>query len=234
MGNRTPTTASLRILIVDSYDASRIGLAFMLGRAPAVAECLTVASDEDAVALARRHGPEVAVIDISERGPFAGTLASALRQVAPDIRLVLTSRCASSAPAAVRATRANAFIPAGSSGRTTIRAILAAAHRDATPLAQPAAASKLSEREHEVLALLASGATNREIAAELHLSTEAIKKHASAVYRKLGVRNRTEASQRALARSSARVVRSLCNRGKIILLPQRYPEHRTESDPHMM
>jgi two-component system response regulator DesR len=190
----------MRILIVDSYDASRIGLALMLGRAPTVAECLTVASDEDAVAVARQHRLEVAVIDISERGPFAGTLASALREVAPDIRLVLTSRCASSAPAAVRATRASAFIPAGSSGRTTVRAILAAAHGDETAPVQPAAASQLSDRDHEVLALLASGATNREIAAELHLSAEAIKKHASAIYRKLGVRNRTEASQRARAR----------------------------------
>jgi DNA-binding NarL/FixJ family response regulator len=199
MGNRAPTTPTLRILIVDSYDASRIGLALMLGRAPAVAECLTVASDADAVALARRHGPEVAVIDISQRGPFAGTLARALREVAPDIRLVLTSRCASSAPAAMRATRASAFIPAGSSGPTTIGAILAAAHRDATPPVQPTAAGQLSDRERDVLALLASGATNREIAAELHLSAEAIKKHASAIYRKLGVRNRTEASQRARA-----------------------------------
>jgi DNA-binding NarL/FixJ family response regulator len=202
MGNQAPTTSSLRILIVDSYDASRIGLALMLGRTAAVTECLTVASDTDAIALARQHGPEVAVIDISERGPFAGTLASALREAAPDIRLVLTSRCASSAPAAVRATRASAFIPAGSSARTTIGAILAAAHRhESAPVqtapVQTATASQLSEREHDVLALLASGATNREIAAELHLSTEAIKKHASAIYRKLGVRNRTEASQRA-------------------------------------
>jgi two-component system response regulator DesR len=197
MGNRAPTPPLLRILIVDSHDASRIGLALMLGCTPSIAECLTVASDTDAVALARQHGPELAVIDISERGPFAGTLASALRAVAPDIRLVLTSRCARTAPAAVRATRASAFIPAGSSGRTTIRAILAVANRDEIPTAGPVAAGQLSDREHDVLALLASGATNREIAAELHLSTEAVKKRASAIYRKLGVRNRTEASQRA-------------------------------------
>jgi DNA-binding NarL/FixJ family response regulator len=200
MGNRPPTPPSLRILIVDSYDASRIGLALMLGRAPTVAECLTVASDAGAVALAREHGPEVAVIDISERGPFAGTLASALREVSPGIRLVLTSRCARSAPAVVRATRASAFIPAGSSGGATIKAILAVAQRDKATLVQPASSSQLSDREHDVLALMAGGATNREIAAELHLSTEAIKKHASAIYRKLGVRNRTEASQRARAR----------------------------------
>jgi DNA-binding NarL/FixJ family response regulator len=199
MGNRAPTAPPLRILIVDSHDASRIGLALMLGRAPAVAECLTVASDADAVALARQHRPDVALIDISERGPFAGALANALREVAPEIRIVLSSRCARAAPAAVKATHASAFIPAGSSARATIEAVLAAARRDEAPPAQLAAAGPLSEREHEVLTLLASGATNREIAAELHLSAEAIKKRASAIYRKLGVRNRTEASQRARA-----------------------------------
>lgn len=57
-------------------------------------------------------------------------------------------------------------------------------------------ASALTEREAQVLRLLARGATNREIAAELHLGPDAIKKHASAVYRKLGVRNRTEAARR--------------------------------------
>ena len=48
-----------------------------------------------------------------------------------------------------------------------------------------------------VLALLCTGATNREIAAAMHVGTETVKKHAGALYRKLGVRNRTEAAQRA-------------------------------------
>jgi two-component system response regulator DesR len=49
-----------------------------------------------------------------------------------------------------------------------------------------------------VLELLATGATNREIAARLHLGPDSVKKHAAALYRKLGVRNRTEAVQHAL------------------------------------
>jgi DNA-binding NarL/FixJ family response regulator len=57
-------------------------------------------------------------------------------------------------------------------------------------------AAGLTQREAQVLRLLARGATNHEIAAELHLSPDAIKKYASAVYRKLGVRNRTEAARR--------------------------------------
>ena len=60
---------------------------------------------------------------------------------------------------------------------------------------------ELSARERDVLILLTTGATNREIAVALHVSSETVKKHAAAVYRKLGVRNRTEAAQLALERS---------------------------------
>lgn len=197
MGTPLPTSAEHRILVVDAHDASRIGLTLILKRAPNVALCVSAANDADAVALAVAHSPVVAVIDVSERGPFTGSLTSALRAAAPDIRFVLTSRCATSASAAVRATPASAFIPAGSSGRVLVEAVLATARGAETHTQQPIAASALSDREREVLLLLVSGATNREIAAEMHLSAEAVKKHASAIYRKLGVRNRTEASQRA-------------------------------------
>jgi ATP/maltotriose-dependent transcriptional regulator MalT len=55
----------------------------------------------------------------------------------------------------------------------------------------------LSARERDVLGLMAGGATNREIAASLHLSPHTVKEHTSTLYRKLGVRNRAEAVRRA-------------------------------------
>jgi two-component system response regulator DesR len=55
----------------------------------------------------------------------------------------------------------------------------------------------LSEREREVLDLIAAGSTNREIAEQLFLSPHTVKEHTSAVYRKLQARNRAEAVQRA-------------------------------------
>jgi DNA-binding NarL/FixJ family response regulator len=55
----------------------------------------------------------------------------------------------------------------------------------------------LSDREREVLTHMASGATNKEIAERLFLSPHTVKEHTSALYRKLGVRNRAEAVQRA-------------------------------------
>jgi two-component system response regulator DesR len=64
------------------------------------------------------------------------------------------------------------------------------------PQADPPA-SLLSEREKEVLDLIAAGSTNREIAERLYLSPHTVKEHTSALYRKLSARNRAEAVQRA-------------------------------------
>jgi two-component system response regulator DesR len=61
--------------------------------------------------------------------------------------------------------------------------------------AQPA--PLLTDREREVLDLIAAGATNREIAQRLYLSPDTVKEHASGLYRKLHARNRAEAVQRA-------------------------------------
>jgi two-component system response regulator DesR len=58
-------------------------------------------------------------------------------------------------------------------------------------------AFELSSREREVLDLMASGATNREIAGSLFLSPNTVKEHTSGLYRKLDARNRTEAVRRA-------------------------------------
>jgi len=60
------------------------------------------------------------------------------------------------------------------------------------PLAEP-----LSERELEVLTLLASGRPNREVARDLFVSVGTVKTHTNNIYRKLGVRNRAEALARA-------------------------------------
>ena len=56
----------------------------------------------------------------------------------------------------------------------------------------------LSRREDEILELLIKGMTNKEIAVELFLSSETVKTHLSRIFKKLGVRNRTEAAVKAL------------------------------------
>ena len=89
-----------------------------------------------------------------------------------------------------------------SSGRVPshyLRKLLAALERDSAPAASPTAGlpEPLSERELEVLALIAAGKANRSIASELFVSVGTIKTHLNNLYRKLGVHSRTQAVARA-------------------------------------
>ena len=56
----------------------------------------------------------------------------------------------------------------------------------------------LTQREHDILELLAEGRANREIAQHLYLSEKTVKAHLAAIFRKLGVTNRTQAAMMAV------------------------------------
>ncbi len=194
---------AVRVLIIDAHEPSRLGMALLLQREPWVERCYLAGGQQRAVDLTRRFRPHVAIVDISNLGPFAAMLAAALREEHPSIHLLLTSRCAATAVAPVRQAGALGFLPPGTPGSEVIRAVRAAAFEEAPPPSADLTVGpapdpvRLSPRERQVLQLLVTGATNREIAAQLHVGPDSIKKHASKLYRKLGVRNRTEATQRA-------------------------------------
>jgi len=188
--------AALDVLVLDSHEPARLGYTVLLRREPWVRRCLAAGTPERAVGLLRLLPADVALADVISTGPFVARLCDELRAVRPSLRIVLTSRVPSDlargrVPAGVR------VLPPRATAVQTIAAIRAAALDQPTPYVAPS--DGLTERERAVLRLLATGATNPEIARELHLSRDAVKKHASSLYRKLGVSNRTQASQRAAA-----------------------------------
>jgi two-component system response regulator DesR len=201
-----PPNLSLRALIVDAHEATRLGVVVLLRRQPWIAQCLQADGIDLAAALAARHRPEVALLDISDTGPFVAAATARLRDAHAGIAIVLTSRCSTSLPAPLRALGAAAFLPPGTASSELVTAVGAAAlSLDYAPPDPSPTASLLSDRERELLALISRGATNREIAVHMHLGP--VKKSASALYRKLGVRNRTEAAQRAAHLVQADVTR---------------------------
>jgi DNA-binding NarL/FixJ family response regulator len=194
--------ASVRAIVIDAHAPSRIGLAAMLEEQRWIERCLLASGSEESVALTRRHRPDVAILDISQTGPFAGAITAAIRDAHPGVQILLTSRCRTSPGAPPASLGAVGFLPAGVSGEEIIdsvrAAVLGAETLDFVVTPAPAAGLELSDREREILVLLGTGATNREIAERLHLGPDSVKKSATALYRKLGVRNRTEAAQRAV------------------------------------
>ena len=69
----------------------------------------------------------------------------------------------------------------------------------------------LTQREHDILALLAEGRSNREIAGRLYLSEKTVKAHLAAIFRKLGVTNRTQAAMMAVKMGVGPVPGALVN-----------------------
>jgi two-component system response regulator DesR len=195
---------SVRAIVIDAHAPTRIGTAVLLRNQSWVSRCFLAANVEESLRLVAEYRPDVAVLDVSETGPFAGAVTARIRDAHPGVEIVLSSRCKTSLGTPLADLGAAGFLPAGSATETILatvrRALLDGEGSRATePLGGTsiAAATELSDREREILSLLGTGATNREIAAHLHLGPDSVKKTATGLYRKLGVRNRTEAARRA-------------------------------------
>jgi two-component system response regulator DesR len=188
----------LRVLVVDDHDVVQWGFRVLLSEQPWVERCLAARTGAEALELVAAFRPDVALVDLFLSDESGADLCDSIRKASPPTRVLLISGSGRMSPHAARAAGASGFVSKDLEAREVIRAV----HRVGLGMTlfppkagQPAAL--LSEREREVLELIAAGATNREIAARLYLSPHTVKEHTSALYRKLRARNRAEAVQRA-------------------------------------
>ncbi len=188
----------LRVLVVDDHDVVHWGFRLMLTQQPWVERCLSAQTGREALALASRYNPHVALVDLFIGEESGAEICAQLRATAPSTRVLLFSGAGDISPHAARAAGASGFAHKDWPARRIAAAVHAVGLGKMTfQRHERSTALGLSDRERAVLDLMASGATNPEIAATLHLSKHTIKEHTSALYRKLGVRNRTEAVDRA-------------------------------------
>jgi DNA-binding NarL/FixJ family response regulator len=194
----SPRSARLKILVVDDHDVVHWGLRTLLGQQPWVERCLAARDGEEAVELATHWQPDVALVDLFVGHQSGADICEQVLAASPRTRVLFISGAGRLSPSAARAAGASGFVSKDRGAgelAAAIRAVGAGATMFTPSDEQPA--PLLSEREREVLGLIAAGATNREIADRLFLSPHTVKEHTSALYRKLGARNRADAVQRA-------------------------------------
>jgi DNA-binding NarL/FixJ family response regulator len=188
----------LRVLVVDDHDVVHWGFRLLLTEQPWVERCLSATAPEEALELARRYEPHVALVDLFVGEHSGAELCEALQRESPRTRVLLISGAGWISPQAAKAAGAAGFVSKDwAADDITMAVRMVAKGMTVFSPRSEAPATPLSDREREVLSLMASGATNREIAERLYLSPHTVKEHTSSLYRKLKVRNRAEAVQRA-------------------------------------
>ncbi len=188
----------LRVLVVDDHDVVHWGFRVLLGEQPWVERCLAARSGDEALRLLPNLRPDVALVDLFLAGESGADVCDSIRKASPSTRVLLISGAGRMSPAAARAAGASGFVSKDWDAREVARAVrMVGCGMTVFEPTSEQPAPMLSEREREVLDLIAAGSTNREIAEQLFLSPHTVKEHTSAVYRKLQARNRAEAVQRA-------------------------------------
>ena len=204
----------VRVLVADDHPVFRRGMRAVLGAEPDT-ELVGEATDgEEAVALALKLQPDVILMDLNMPNLTGIEATRRILEENPDTAVLMLTMFEDdkSIFAAMRA-GAHGYVLKGADGAEMLRAIRAAASGEAifspaitrrlteyfaTPGRDRAATEErafpdLTEREREILALVAEGYTNNAIASRLYLSPKTVRNYVSSIFTKLGVADRSQA-----------------------------------------
>jgi DNA-binding NarL/FixJ family response regulator len=203
--------APIRLLIADDHPVVRDGLSSMFARDPEFDVLGEAADGAEAVRLAQALRPDVILMDLRMPGMDGLTAITELarRGVAARVLVLTTYDTDSHVLPAIEA-GATGYLLKDAPRAELLRAVRAAAHGEAVLAPSVAArlmsrvrdpgAGPLSQRELEVLQLVAAGNTNREAAARLFITEATVKTHLLNIYAKLGVSDRAAAVAEAFNR----------------------------------
>jgi two-component system, NarL family, response regulator DesR len=193
---------SLRIMIAEDQTMFRQAMAALLELEPDLRIVAEAAGGEEALAMARKHQPDVIVLDIEMPGPSGIEVARLLTASGFAGKIVIVTTFGR--PGYLRAAMvagASGFLLKDAPAAKLAEAIrrVAAGERVIDPGLAAAALSEgsspLSQRETEVLAAAGGHETIAVVAARLHLSPGTVRNHLSAAIQKLGARNHADAAQ---------------------------------------
>lgn len=203
---------SIRVVVADDQEIARTGLTMILDAQPDIEVVGQAADGERAVEIARRLRPDVCLFDI--RMPRVDGVEATRRLAGPGVAdplavVVITTFDLDEYVHAALKAGARGFLLKDAGPDLLAQAVRAAAEGDAliapsvtarllaafadrAPASPSAPREPLTDREEQVLATLARGWTNTEIADELYISLSTVKTHVASLMDKLGARNRVE------------------------------------------
>ena len=208
----------IRVLLADDQRVVREGLGTLLGLLDGIELVGTAADGEEVLALAARHDPDVVLMDLrmprmdgieairrlAERGERPRTIASTTYADDASVLGALRAGARGYLTKDAGAEQIRAAVEAVARGEAALDP--AVQHHVLAALTEPAAAELpdgLTPREAEVLALIAEGLTNAEIAERLVVSAATVKTHVNHIFAKAGVRDRAQAVVYAYANGLA-------------------------------
>ncbi len=194
-------TAVTHVALVDDHRLFREGLATILSAVPTIRVVAHGERPSDVLDSPEAAAIDVLLLDVELDGPPARTTIATVRRTQPHISVVvLTMHRDAVLRRALLDAGAVDFLTKDVPSRELVDRIVRAARAGASPVTFPVdlvtdarAGSPLSDRELEVLQLVAAARSNAEIAAELGLAVGTVKRHVYNVYRKLDVGTRVAA-----------------------------------------
>ncbi len=216
---------TIRVVLVDDHPIFLQGLLEFLEHEPDIVCVGTAHTEEEALELIPQVRPDVAVLDVCLPSASGPALARRLRELMPGL-IILALSGFNTEDLVIQMIRAGAsgYLLKTATGAEIAEAIRRAVRGEAplTPAvasrvlqqirhlsqvqAQAAArADGLTERELEILQLVAHGKSNREIAQALFLSERTVENHLQNIYRKLNVHDRTQATLIAMRKGYVRL-----------------------------
>ena len=205
---------SLRIVIADDQASVREGLVLLLGGLPGIEVAGAAADGEQALALVTEHKPDAILLDLHMPGLDGIAVTRVLKAEHPEVAIVVLTTYADD-ESVLEALRAGArsyltkdadrsdiaqALHAAAGGLSVldprVQATLLAATQTPSrpePPRRAEAPDGLTEREVEILGLIARGLNNPEIAAQLYLSNHTVKTHINRIFTKTGSRDRAAA-----------------------------------------
>lgn len=195
----------IRVVVADDHAVVREGLMLLVDGQPDLHVVATVDSGEAAVEAAREHQPDVVLMDLAMPGMGGVEATRRIASSGRSVVVVLTTFGESERVLAALDAGAVGYLLKDSPSREVIAGIRSAAAggapldpRAARALLDARASSRpegrLTDKQREVLDLVAAGLSNRLIARRLGISEKTVKSHLTAIYAALGVTDRVQAA----------------------------------------